>query len=88
MNENLSFFKSWILYKIMWLITGIIAGVLVGGILGLLLGMAKVNQQMISLISGIVGLFCSFYASFFFFKWSIKKYILQQSVPANTIEEI
>ncbi len=77
-NVEICFFKAWIINSVLAFGMAVIAGLIIGFITGIVLSMARVDKGTIQLISTLIGLPCGFISSFYFYKWSINKYIIPQ----------
>ncbi len=76
--EELKYFKAWIINFILGIIVALIAGVIIGAIIGFVLGVARIDRNTVSMLCGIAGLFIGLLSSFYFYRWSIKKFIIPQ----------
>ena len=79
MTNEITYFNAWLLFSILAGVVAIVAASIVGFVLGFILGMVQINPETISIICGIVGFIIGLYCSFYFYKWSINKYILPQT---------
>ncbi|MGL1931635.1 MAG: hypothetical protein OCC45_07715 [Desulfotalea sp.] len=77
-NAEIRFFKAWIINFILALVAALVAGTIIGVILGVVLAVIGTDQGTIVSISGVVGVPVGLFASFYIYKWSIKKYIMPQ----------
>ncbi|MBM9612929.1 hypothetical protein JWJ90_01365 [Desulfobulbus rhabdoformis] len=79
-ETDIIYFKSWIINFFLAIVVAFVASFVVGFVLGIVLalfGVDRGNSQMVmKIIGGAIGV----YSSFYFYKWSIKKYILPQTL--------
>lgn len=78
MNGKVSFFKAWIINFVLAVIMAALGGVVVGIILGIVSIIAGIDKNTTHVITTIAGIPCGLISSFYFYKWSINKYILPQ----------
>ena len=80
--ENVKFLKAWILYLVFTVVGGIVAGFVVGFILGFVMSMMGFDHRTIGLMGGIAGWLVSLPISYYFFRYTIDRYIFTQ-LPQN-----
>lgn len=75
---KVSFFKGWIINFVLAIIMAALAGVVVGIILGIVSVIVGMDKNTTHVITTIAGIPCGLISSFYFYRWSINKYILPQ----------
>ncbi|MDX2109823.1 MAG: hypothetical protein SFY80_06220 [Verrucomicrobiota bacterium] len=80
--NNIKYFKAWAIFALVAMVGGFLVGAVIGFILGALLGIAGVSLKDIKTITGIVGFCLGLIVSYYTFRWSVKKYIIDPLLAA------
>ncbi len=79
MEYRINYLKAWILFSILAVVIAVVGGAVIGAAIGFILGIARVDIEIIRAVGATLGFICGLCSSFYFYKWSIEKYILPQS---------
>lgn len=74
------FFKSWAIFFVIATTGGAAAGFVAGALLGGLMGASGASMQSIKIAAGILGFALTLPISYFTFKWSVNKYIVNNVI--------
>lgn len=76
--SGINYFKAWIIFFAISTILGLLAGGITGGVLGVIYGIMGKSIEDNLLLFQTIGFIAGMIVSFFVYKWSVKKYILEE----------
>lgn len=79
MTADINFFKAWVTQLIVVPIVAVSIGVLICVGVGMVLGLLGIERESLCTIGCAIGGICGLYAGFYFYRWSIKFFILSES---------
>jgi hypothetical protein len=82
-KPNIPYLKSWLVFFLIASIGGGLVGMAVGAVIGGVMGAAGLSLEQIAIVTGATGLIIGIPISFFTFKWSVGKYIVEPMVRAS-----
>jgi uncharacterized membrane protein len=77
-NIEVRYFKAWLLFFLIATVGGFVVGAIFGAVVGFTLGVAGMSVEVITLITGALGLIVALPISYFSFRWSVHRYIIPQ----------
>lgn len=82
-NSDIPYIKSWLLFFLIATVGGGLAGMVVGALIGGAMGAAGVPVTQIAIVTGATGVIIGIPISFFTFKWSVSKYIVEPMLRSS-----
>ena len=79
-TREVRYVKAWLINFVLAVSVAFAAGAILGFILGIILIVTGFEKETVSLLSGLIGFPLGLFSSFYFYKWSIKKYIIPQMI--------
>ncbi len=75
-DASFPYFKSWFVFFLIAGVGGFFLGAVLGGVAGAILGAEGVSISTIKIITGVGGFLIGLPISYFTFKWSVGKYLI------------